>query len=82
MTSDNLSKAMKVVSTITLGHLAGITSYKSSCVQPSLEEQSDVTAAAKVFFLFFSFLTSQDFLHNYSRSYLNYLIDKRFFSYF
>ena len=56
MTSDNLSKAMKVVSTITLGHLAGITSYKSSCVQPSLEEQSDVTAAAKVFlnFVFFS----------------------------
>lgn len=62
MTSDNLSKAMKVVSTITLGHLAGITSYKSSCVQPSLEEQSDVTAAAKVFLNFVFFPNFSRFL--------------------
>ena len=48
MASDNLSRTMKIISTVTLGHLAGITSYKSSCLVPSLEEQSDITAAAKV----------------------------------
>lgn len=48
MASDNVSNVMKVVSTVALGHLAGITSFTSSCIQPSLEEQSDVTSAAKV----------------------------------
>ncbi|XP_066913951.1 uncharacterized protein [Clytia hemisphaerica] len=47
MASDNVSKTMKIISTVSLGHLAGITAFKSSCIQPALEEQEDVPAAAK-----------------------------------
>ena len=49
MASDNVSQAMNIISTVSLGHLAGITAFKSSCIQPALEEQEDIPAAAKVY---------------------------------
>ena len=51
MASDNFSKAMKIISTVAIGNLSGVTIYKYYSVQPALEEQENVPVAAKVIFL-------------------------------
>jgi hypothetical protein len=53
MASDNLTKTMKVISTITLGHMASVTLFKLTTLQPSLEEQKDLAGVKVRFSLLF-----------------------------